>query len=128
VPGLAASWLDPTTSPGVRAATGVSYDLLNSYAGGALGEYLGWLFQALWAVGIAVLLVRARIVGPATTAAGVGLTALWGPSFLGGPFAPALTDGPFATVGFTAYALWFLWLGAVGLALLRPARIPVGAR
>lgn len=128
VPGLAATWLDPGTSPDVRAATEVAYDLLNSYAGGALGEYLGWLFQALWAIGIAALLVRARIVGPLTTATGVGLTALWGLSFLVGPFAPALADGPFATVAFIAYALWFFWLGAVGLVLLRPARTPVGAR
>lgn len=128
VPGLADTWLDPATAPEVRTAAEVSYDLLNSYAGGALGEYLGWLFQALWAVGIAALLVRARVVGPATAVVGLGLTAVWGLSFLGGPFAPALAEGPFGTAGFTAYGLWFLWLGAVGLALLRTVRTPVGAR
>ena len=128
VPGLADTWLDPATTPEVRTATAVSYDLLNSYAGGALGEYLGWLFQALWAVGVAVLLVRARIAGPATAVVGLGLTAVWGLSFLAGPFLPVLAEGPFGTAGFTAYALWFFWLGAVGLVLLRGARTPVGAR
>ncbi len=128
VPGLAATWLDPATTPEVRTATEVSYDLLNSYAGGALGEYLGWLFQALWAIGIAVLLVRARVVGPATTAVGLGLTAVWGLSFLAGPLVPALAEGLFGTAGFSAYALWFFWLGSVGIALLRPARALAGAR
>ncbi len=128
VPGLAAAWLDPATPPEVRAATEVSYDVLNSYAGGALGEYLGWLFQALWAVGIAVLLVRSRTVGGTTAVVGLGLTALWAASFLVGPFLPVLAEGLFGTAAFTAYALWFFWLGAVGLVLLRTARTPAGVR
>lgn len=128
VPGLAATWLDPTTSPEVRAATEASYTVLTTYAGGALGEYLGWLFQAVWAIGVAVLLVRARVVGPATSVVGLGLTAVWGLSFLAGPFVPALAEGLLGTAAFAAYALWFFWLGAVGVALLRPVRTPVGAR
>lgn len=122
VPGLAATWLDPATTPEVRTATEVSYDLLNSYAGGALGEYLGWTFQALWAIGVAVLLVRARVIGPATSTIGLGLSVLWGLSFLLGPFAPVMTEGPLGSVGFAAYGGWFLWLGVVGVTLLRPAR------
>ncbi len=128
VPGLAETYLDPATSEEVRTATAVSYDLLNSYAGGALGEYLGWLFQALWAVGIAVLLVRSRIIGPVTAAIGVALAAVWAVSFLVGPAVPALAEGVLGTAGFSAYGAWFLWLGAVGLALLRPARVLVDAR
>lgn len=128
VPGLAETWLDPSTTPEVRAATEVSYDLLNSYAGGALGEYLGWLFQALWAVGVAVLLVRAGVVTRATAAVGAGLTAVWALSFLVGPAVPALAEGLPGTAGFAAYGAWFLWLGFVGLVLLRPARGLVGAR
>ncbi|MDV8021627.1 DUF4386 family protein [Rhodococcus sp. IEGM 1330] len=128
VPGLAATWLDPATSPEVRTATEVSYDLLNSYAGGALGEYLGWSFQALWAVGIAVLLVRTRVVSAVTAVAGLVLTAAWGLSFLVGPFYPALADGVAGTAGFTAYAAWFCWLGVVGVALLRQAPALVDAR
>lgn len=132
VPGLAESWLDPATTPGTRAALEAAYETLNSYAGGALGEYLGWLFQALWAIGITVLLVRSRVVGPVAALIGAALTAVWALSFLVGPFAPALAEGLFGTAGFSAYAGWFLWLGAVGLVLLRPATTPartrVGAR
>lgn len=132
VPGLAEAWLDPATTPDTRAALEVTYETLNSYAGGALGEYLGWLFQALWAVGITVLLVRARVVGTVSALIGIALTAVWALSFLVGPFVPALAEGLVGTAGFSAYGLWFLWLGSVGLVLLRPAgtpaRIPVGSR
>jgi hypothetical protein len=121
VPGLAATYLDPATSPELRTATGASYELINSYAGAALGEYLGWLFQALWAAGIAVLLLRSRVVGRATAGVGLGLTAVWALSFLVGPAVPALGEGLFASVAYAAYGAWFLWLGAVGLRVLRSA-------
>ena len=61
-----------TKKPGDRfeASGKVSYAVLNSYAGGALGEYLGWLFQALWAIGITLLLLRSRVLacGPTRVA------------------------------------------------------------
>lgn len=122
VPGLADTFADPTTNPAVRTATVAAYDLLNSYAGGAVGEYLGWLFQALWAVGIALLLVRAARIGRTTAVVGLVLTAAWALSFVAGPFVPALGTGVFATAAFAAYAGWFLWLGAVGVVLLRAER------
>ncbi|NKY41215.1 DUF4386 family protein, partial [Cellulomonas septica] len=64
VPGLAERYLDPATSPATRKATAAGYDLLNAYAGGALGEHLGWLLQGVWAVGLAVLAWRAADVAP----------------------------------------------------------------
>ncbi len=123
VPGLAATYLDPATSPELRAATAASYELVNSYAGAALGEYLGWLFQALWAVGIAVLLLRSRVLGRATAGVGLGLTVVWALSFLVGPAVPVLGEGLFANLAFAAYGLWFLWLGVVGVRVLRPAGV-----
>ena len=88
----------------------------------------GQSLQVLLGVGITVLLLRARVFGPLTSAIGIGLTAVWALSFLGGPFAPALADGPVGTAGFAAYAVWFFWLGAVGIVLLRSARTPAGVR
>ncbi len=127
VPGLATTWLDPGTSPELRAATESSYELINSYAGAALGEYLGWLFQALWAVGIAVLLVRSGALGRTTAAVGSALTAVWALSFLVGPFVPVLADGLAGTAAFTAYGAWLLWLGAVGSRFVRSSeRVLVG--
>lgn len=124
VPGLAATFLDPATSPALRTATEASYELLNSYAGAALGEYLGWLFQAGWAVGIALLLLRAGVVGRLTAIVGLVLTGAWASSFVVGPFVPVLAEGPAAALAFAAYGLWFLWLGAIGLPLLRTTATP----
>ncbi|MGB5953063.1 MAG: DUF4386 family protein [Ornithinimicrobium sp.] len=127
MPGLADTWVDPATTPEVLMDTEASFDLLNAYAGNALGEYLGWLFQALWAVGIATLLFRSGVIGARMRWLGTVLTGLWAISFLVGPFAPALSAEPFASVGFTASGLRFLWLGAVGIFLLRPATTEASA-
>ncbi len=122
MPGLAETWVDPATTPEVLRVTEASFDLLNAYAGNALGEYLGWLFQALWAIGITTLLYRSGIAGSGMRWLGIGLTGLWAIAFLVGPFASALSAEPFASVGFTAYGLWFFWLGAIGYFLLRPVK------
>ncbi len=62
VPTLTQAWTDPAASDSSREATAAAYDVLNGYAGAALGEHLGWLLQGIWAVGIAVLLLRTRRV------------------------------------------------------------------
>ena len=55
VPRLADAWSDPGATATSREATAAAYDVLNGYAGAALGEHLGWLLQGIWAVGVAVL-------------------------------------------------------------------------
>ena len=52
VPGLAERYLDPSASAATTEATAATYELINAYAGGALGENLGWLLQGVWAVGL----------------------------------------------------------------------------
>lgn len=59
------------------------------------------------------------MIGRVSAAVGLVLTAVWASSFLIGPAVPLLADGAAATAAFTAYGVWFLWLGAVGLGLLR---------
>jgi hypothetical protein len=59
VPFLSASYADRVASPAHREAVAASYDVLNRYAGTAVGEFLGWLFQGVWAVAVAVLVLRA---------------------------------------------------------------------
>ncbi len=106
------------------AALLLGFTVLNLVAVALLAAAYGW--PAVLDEPAAVVLPA--FVGPATAVVGLGLTAVWGLSFLVGPFAPVLAEGLFGTAGFTAYALWFFWLGAIGLVLLRPARTPVGAR
>src|SRR3954468_17457224 len=98
-----------------RAAVAASYDVLNHYAGAAVGEQLGWLFQGVWAVGVGVLVLRA--VGVPRWFAGIGLAlaAIWAvlvplAGFLGSPALDA--------VGQPAYALWYVWLLALGVVLV----------
>ena len=55
VPQLARRYLAAPPGSPERDAVGSSYDLINAYAGGALGEHLGWLFMGVWAIGLGLL-------------------------------------------------------------------------
>lgn len=119
VPDLAHTYLDADTDETTRAATAATYELINSYAGGALGEHVGWLLQGSWGLGIAVVLLRSRVGSRALAITGGVLTAVWMPLLLLPDAVPALADGPLGTLSFVAYALWFVWNAALGVALLR---------
>ena len=103
-----------------RQAVAASYDVLNHYAGGAVGEQLGWLLQGLWAVGVGVLLLRSRLPR-ALTVTGLVLAAVWAVMV---PLAGFLGSDGLDTVGQPAYALWFVWLLVLGVVLVlsRPRR------
>jgi hypothetical protein len=136
VPSLSDAWAAAPDGRVGRQVIAGDFDTLNLYAGGALGEHLGWLFQALWAVGVAWWLLRGgsrgdRLLG----GTGLGLSALWATAFLLPVFAPAIAEGLPGTAGFTAYGLWFLWLVALAVRVWRsgttlggPAGAPVLAR
>ena len=98
-----------------RTAVAASYDVLNHYAGGAVGEQLGWLFQGVWAVGVGVLVLRAVGVPRWFAVVGLALASLWAvlvplAGFLGSPALDA--------AGQPAYALWYVWLLALGVVLV----------
>jgi len=99
-----------------REAVAASYDVLNRYAGGALGEHLGWLFQGLWAVGLAVLLLRVAGIPRWFSVLGLALAVVWWPLL----WASGLWAAEWlAPVGSTVSAVWFLWLLALGALLAR---------
>lgn len=128
VPGLADAWTDPNATETERAATAATYDLINGYAGAALGEHLGWLLQGIWAVGVAVILLRAH--GFPRWVAGLGL-------FLAGfwavlvPLATAVGLDTLELWGLSAYTAWYVWLLGAGILLtlrsVGPPRPPVEA-
>ena len=108
-----------------RAALASDYDLLNSYAGGTLGEHLGWMFQAVWAVGLAWWLWQRSGMPQWLTGAGLGISVLWAITLpVGTGFGlPALEF-----VGVNSYSLWFVWLLALGSwASLKKVRPPAVA-
>lgn len=115
VPVLADAYLDPAATPEQQAATASSYELLNAYAGGALGEHLGWLLQAVWAVGIALVLVRRRVLGRSGTVLAVVAVA-WAATLV-----PSAWFGSDAleNVGVNVYSVWYLALPVVASVLVR---------
>jgi Domain of unknown function (DUF4386) len=116
VPGLADAWTDPTATATQREATAAAYDVLNGYAGGALGEHLGWLLQGIWAVGIAVLLLRSRRLPRWFAVLGLALAGAWA---LAVPTATAVGLETLELWGLNAYTAWYLWILALGVVLLR---------
>jgi Domain of unknown function (DUF4386) len=116
VPGLADAWTDPSATATQRDATAAAYDVLNGYGGAALGEHLGWLLQGIWAVGVAVLLLRSRR-GPRWFAVlGLVIASLWA---LAVPTATAVGLETLELWGLNAYSAWYLWLLALGVLLVR---------
>jgi hypothetical protein len=117
VPGLAERYLDPTASAATVDATAATYELLNAYAGGALGENLGWLLQGVWAVGLAVLAWRAADVAPAWLRRTLAVVAVaWTVTLV-----PAgwLASDLLTSLGSTLYSVWYLALLVLGVTLLR---------
>jgi hypothetical protein len=99
-----------------------SYEVLNRYAGGALGEHLGWLFQGLWAVGLALLLLRVAAIPRWYSLLGLILSLLWLPMTWGSGLFTAEWPAP---VGSSISVAWYLWLAALGvLIMLRPVSAP----
>ena len=103
-----------------RDAVAASYDVLNRYAGGALGEHLGWLFQGLWAIGLAILLIRFTRLPRWFSGLGLVLAVIWWPMLT----ASGLSEIEWlASVGSMVSVVWYLWLAALGVILiLRPVR------
>jgi hypothetical protein len=99
-----------------RQVTASSFDVLNRYAGAALGEHLGWLLQAVWAVGIAVLALRGSTVPRWFSWLGLALAAIWAVLV---PGAGLLQWDRLNSIGQPVYTLWYLWLLGLGVLLLR---------
>ncbi len=127
VPGLAERFADPAAGEVDRAATAAAYDVLNAYAGGAVGEHLGWLFQAPWAVAVGVLALTAVNVPRWFGLVGVGSAVGWAVLIVPEPYAPVLGGDAVSGVAFGIYTVWFVWLAALGV-LVALRRVGPGRR
>lgn len=122
IPGVAERWSDPNANESDRAATAATYELINAYAGGALGEHLGWLLQGIWAIGVSVFVLKTRglprwfrLVG-LPLAVGYGITV---------PLATALGNAGLEFWGLNIYSGWYVWLLVLGvLLIIRPVTPP----
>jgi hypothetical protein len=112
-PYLAQTYLDPLSSPAAREAAAVTFQAFHRYAGGALGEHLGYLFTSGWTLVLAVGLYR---VGARPWLAGLGAVSALGVA--AGMLEPLGVEAA-GTVNAVAYSAWALWLVLVGVLVLR---------
>jgi hypothetical protein len=112
VPYLAQTYLDPQASPGTREAAAVTFQAFSRYAGGALGEHLGYLFTAALTLLLAAGLVRA---GGWPWLGGLGALSALGVA--AGMLEPLIEAA--GTVNAAADSAWALWLVIVGVVVLR---------
>ena len=115
VPGLADRWTDPAATEAERAATAAVYELVNGYAGGALGEHLGWLLQGVWAVGVSLFVLQARGLPRWFAVLGVALAVVWAVLV---PVATAFGQPTLEFWSLNVYTAWYLWLLALGVLLM----------
>ncbi len=112
VPVQADLWRAAGDDPGARHAVATAYDTLNAYAGATLGEHLGWLLQGIWAVGVAALLLRARVLPRWFGLLGLVVAAGWAVLV---PVGTAADVAWAETAGVAVlYTVWFVWVGALG--------------
>ncbi len=109
--------------PAARQAVAASFDVLNRYGGGALGEHLGWLFQGVWAVFVGIVVLRAAGVPRWFGALGLALAGVWAILV---PGSAILQADALNTVGQPVYTAWYVWLLALGV-LLVVRRVAAGS-
>lgn len=115
VPGLADRWTDPAATETDRTATAAAYDLINGYAGGALGEHLGWLLQGIWAVGLSLFVLRARGIPRVFAVVGLVFAGIWAVLV---PVATAFAAPTLEFWSLNVYTAWYLWVLALGAMLV----------
>lgn len=116
VPVQADLWLAAGEDTQARHAVATAFDTLNAYAGGTVGEHLGWLLQGLWAVGVFVLVLR--VVGIPRWLAWSGLVVSAGWAILV-PIGTAADVMWAEIIGVSAlYSLWYVLMVVLGVVLI----------
>lgn len=125
IPAVARSWTAAQGDPVAEAVAAASYDTLNGYAGGTLGEHLGWLLQGVWAVGAYVIAWRAFGVPRWVSGVGLALSAGWAVAV---PVATAVGLESLEFWGLNVYSGWYVWLLVLGgVLVLRRTGAPEAA-
>lgn len=112
--------------PESAAAQG-QFDLMNAYAGVAIGEHMGQIFTALF-VGLVAVLQWGERKWISTALAGLTTVLMLAGS--GGGLALALgrSDALFSLISVAAYLALTLWLIATGLGLIWPRKVASAER
>ena len=122
VPPLAHSWT--SGSPVTRAAVEAAWTAQHQFGGALLGEHLGQLLAIVWSVSVSVLALRGGVLPRWIGWAGLVASALYLLN-QGDVMATALPGFPvWDAAGFLGSTAWGLWILALGVTLLLPARSP----
>lgn len=116
-PELGRRYVDPATDPAMRASLEVTWDAFHRYVGVGVGIYAATFFNALWAMGVGVLLLGARqrvVLAWLALASGVLFLA---------SIAPGVGFDGYAFLNSVGFALWALWLVLLGWVLIREGTI-----
>ncbi|MDX2266164.1 MAG: DUF4386 family protein [Hyphomicrobiales bacterium] len=116
VPGLAAIAADPAATPAAKEAASVVFGALHQYAGVAIGEHIGQIFTALWAVTLGGAQFQAGRSMTGGLGMGAGLVIAGG---LAEAFATVIPFDPGVLAILTpiGFLLLSLWIAAMGLQL-----------
>lgn len=116
VPALATAYTDPAATEATRAATVIAFNTIHQYAGVAIGEHLGQIFTAVWALLVSVSLVKTSRF---QSIAGIVIAILMFVGLIEG-FATvtSFTPGVFGVLTPVAYIALSLWMIALGISFL----------
>lgn len=114
VPVQADLWTAAGNDQQARQAVSLAYDSLNAYAGGTLGEHLGWLLQCVWAVGIFVFALRTVGIPRWVSWIGLALALGWAATV---PLATATGAAGLETIGLSIYSAWYVWILVLGVVI-----------
>lgn len=120
VPSLANAYTDPAATEASRAAIVIAFNTIHQYAGVAIGEHLGQLFTATWAILVSATLFK---TSRSQSIAGIGIAIVMYVGLIEG-FATVISFDPgvfgvLTPVAFIALSLWMIVLG-VSLIIRKP--------
>jgi hypothetical protein len=115
VPYLATTYTNPATTTAQQETLTFIFEAFHRYLGMGVGEQLGYLFTALWTLGIAVALRQTGLIKSWLMVPGI----LVGVGVATGMLEPAGVEWA-GVVNAISYLLWAVWLVGVGIVLIVP--------
>lgn len=118
VPALAAQYTDPQTTPTQRDTIGVVFNAFHQYVGVVIGEHLGFLLTATWALLVSIMMLGSPLFGSVMGVIGI-LSAI---GILAGLLEPAGWK-PAGAINAISYLVWSVWLIIAGIMLIVSVQI-----
>ena len=119
VPALARAQIDPASTPAMREATKVVFDVFHRYLGVGIGECLGYLFTGAWSLLVGIAMLRSSAFEPWLGWPGIIVGLFLGVGSL--EFVGRFEEQGWRLAGAIvpiAYVAWSIWLIVSGVVLV----------